>query len=139
MSIAAISNSAETRDMEDDRIGKEIVDASFHVHSNLGPGLLESVYEACLMEELALRAIKVESQLLLPVVYRGKRMEGAFKLDLLVEGSVIVEIKAVEKILPVHEAQLLTYMKLADKRLGYLMNFNAPLMKEGIKRMVRRI
>lgn len=138
MSIAARNDSATARDVEEDRIGKEIVDAAFQVHSALGPGLLESVYEACLAEELALRAFRVDAQRPVSVLYRERKLDVGFKLDLLVEDLVIVEVKAVEKSLPVHEAQLLTYLKLSGKRLGYLINFNAPLLKDGIKRMVKR-
>lgn len=138
MNIAARNDSATARDVEEDRIGKEIVDAAFQVHSALGPGLLESVYEACLAEELALRALRVDAQRPVSVLYRERKLDVGFKLDLLVEDMVIVEVKAVEKSLPVHEAQLLTYLKLSGKRLGYLINFNAPLLKDGIKRMVKR-
>jgi GxxExxY protein len=138
MNITAVNDSATAHDIEEDRIGKVIVDAAFQVHSALGPGLLESVYEACLAEELALRAMKVETQQAVPVLYRNIRLDAGFKLDLLIGGLVIVEIKAVERLLPIHEAQLLTYLKLTERRLGYLINFNSPLLKEGIKRMVRR-
>lgn len=138
MRIAARNDSATARDVEEDRIGKEIVDAAFQVHSALGPGLLESVYEACLAEELALRALRVDAQRPVSVLYRERKLDVGFKLDLLVEDLVVVEVKAVEKSLPVHEAQLLTYLRLSGKRLGYLINFNVPLLKEGIKRMVKR-
>ncbi len=117
-------------------IGKQIVQAAFEVHSELGPGLLESVYEICLVEELKSRNLTVERQVKLPVVFKGKILDKEFFIDLLVEKEIIVELKAVEVLLPVHEVQLLTYMKLADKKLGYLINFNVPLIKEGIRRKI---
>ncbi len=112
-----------------------IVDAALTVHKTLGPGLLERIYEQCLIQELTLRGIKVESQVPLPIEYRGLRIEDALRIDILVENRVVIEIKAVESLLPVHEAQLLTYLKLSDKRLGLLINFNSPLVKDGIKRI----
>lgn len=138
MTVIKMQDSITTQDLEEDRIGKQIVDAAFQVHAAFGPGLLESVYEICLLEELKSREINVESQKPVPVVYKGIKLEAGFRLDVLAANSVIVEIKAVERLLPVHEAQMLTYLKLSDKRLGYLINFNAPLIKDGIKRMVRR-
>jgi GxxExxY protein len=126
------------QDANDDLLSQQIVDAAFQVHSALGPGLLESIYEACLIQELKERGLTVESQKSLPVYYKGKKIEAAFKCDLFINENIIVELKAVDAILPVHEAQLLTYMKLADKRLGFVINFNTVLIKDGIKRMVRR-
>ena len=117
-------------------IGKQIVQAAFEVHSELGPGLIESVYEICLVEELKSRNLTVERQVKLPVVFKGKILDKEFFIDLLVEKEIIVELKAVDVLLPVHEVQLLTYMKLADKKLGYLINFNVPLIKEGIRRKI---
>ncbi|MEI7846828.1 MAG: GxxExxY protein [Chloroflexota bacterium] len=119
-----------------DNIGTKIVDAAYSVHKELGPGLLESVYEFCLIEELKSRNLTVNSQMKLPVVYKGKILNKEFIIDLLVENEIIIELKAVEIVLPVHEVQLLTYMKLADKKLGYLINFNVPIIKEGIKRKI---
>jgi len=119
-----------------DNIGTKIVDAAYSVHKELGPGLLESVYEFCLIEELKSRNLTVNSQMKLPVVYKGKMLNKEFIIDLLVENEIIIELKAVEIVLPVHEVQLLTYMKLADKKLGYLINFNVPIIKEGIKRKI---
>lgn len=113
-----------------------IVDAAFAVHKALGPGLLESVYEVCLCHELKKRGIPFHSQVALPVVYDNVRLDAGLRLDLLVADSVIVELKAVEKHNPLFEAQLLTYMKLTGKRLGLLINFNVPLIKDGIKRIV---
>jgi GxxExxY protein len=121
---------------EVNRIAKEVVDAAFAVHSNLGPGLLESVYEACLAHELRKSGLAVQSQVELPIEYDGIRLDAGLRLDLLVENSVIVELKAVEAILPVHTAQVLTYLKLTGHRLGLLINFNVPLIRDGIKRMV---
>lgn len=116
---------------------REVVDAAFRVHRILGPGLLESVYEACFAYELEKRALSYARQVSLPVMYDGLAIEAGLRLDLLVNDCVIVEVKAVEKTLPVHEAQLLTYLKLTDKRLGLLINFNVPLIKDGIRRLVR--
>lgn len=118
-----------------DRIASAVVDAALTVHTALGPGLLESVYETCLCRELAAREIEYRTQVTLPIEYKGVRLESGLRLDLVVADSVIVELKAVEKMLPVFEAQLLTYLKLARLRLGSLINFNTPLLKTGIKRI----
>jgi len=119
-----------------DDIARQIVDSAFAVHVALGPGLLESVYEQCLAYEIQSRRLIVTRQVMLPVHYRDIVIEAGFRIDLLVSDLVVVEIKAVEKILPVHEAQLLTYLKLSGKRLGLLINFNVPRIKDGIKRLV---
>lgn len=124
--------------IEFEEIGKKIVHASYEVHKELGPGLLESVYEICLIDELRNLNLKVERQVKLPVTFKGKTLAKDFIIDLLVEDSIIIELKAVEILLPVHEVQLVTYMKLSDKRLGYLINFNVPLIKQGIKRKVNQ-
>jgi GxxExxY protein len=121
---------------EYERIARHIVNAAFEVHSELGPGLFESVYEVCLVEELRNRGLSVESQVKIPVIFKGKTLEKEFVVDLLVENSVIVELKAVENLLPVHEVQLVTYLKLADKKLGFLINFNVSHIKIGIHRKV---
>ena len=118
------------------RISGLTLDCSIEVHKKLGPGLLESVYEICLYKELHSKGIFVERQVQVPVVYKGEPLDAEFKIDLLVEKEVIVELKAVEIILPVHEAQLLTYMKLADKRLGLLINFNVLRLIDGFRRKV---
>jgi GxxExxY protein len=118
-----------------DSLAREIVDGAFAVHSTLGPGLLESVYQQCLVRELKLRDLQIAQQVILPIQYRGITIDAGLRLDLIVGGLVIVEIKAVERLLPVHEAQLLTYLKLAQKRLGILVNFNVPLVKDGIRRL----
>ncbi len=120
-----------------DLIGRKIVDSAFAVHSTLGPGLLESVYEQCLAAELIAHDVRILRQVAVPLVYRDQRIDAGFRIDLLVEDSVIVEIKATEKTLPVHEAQLLTYLKLSGYRLGFLINFNVALIKDGIKRRIR--
>jgi GxxExxY protein len=117
-------------------LSKQILDASIFVHKEMGPGLLESVYEACLNKELALRGIKTQTQVFLPLNYRGEELNKDFKIDLLVEDEIIIEIKAVEILFPVHEAQIISYLKLADKRLGFLINFNVPLLKNGFRRFV---
>ncbi len=118
-------------------ITKQVVDASFHVHKTLGPGLLESVYEVCLAYELSQRNLKFKTQVAVPVTYNDVQLDVGFRLDMLVEDRVILELKAVEHILPLHEAQLLTYLKLTNLRLGLLINFNVPLIKDGIKRIIR--
>ena len=112
-----------------------IVDAAMTVHSELGPGLLESSYEACLIHELKLRNIHVQNQLVLPVIYKQARIDTGYRIDLLVEEKVIIELKVVEKLLPIHEAQLLTYLKLSNKKIGLLINFNTLRLKHGIKRI----
>ncbi len=117
-------------------ISGAIINCSIRVHKELGPGLLESVYEVCLMKELLAEGLSVKRQVALPVKYRGEKIDLDFKIDLLVEDEVIVELKAVDVILPVHEAQLLTYLKLAEKQLGLLINFNTKLLKDGIRRFV---
>jgi GxxExxY protein len=114
---------------------KALVDAAFSVHRELGPGLLESVYEACLCHELSWRGIQFQSQVALPVKYRGIQLNGGLRLDLVIENRLIVELKAVETILPVHEAQVLTDLKLSGHRLGLLLTFNVPRIKDGIKRI----
>lgn len=119
-----------------ERVAKEVVDAAFKVHSALGPGLLESVYKACFVHELKRRGIDVQSEVAIPVFCEGLRLATGLRLDLLVEGRVIAELKAVEKMNPVFEAQLLTYLRLSGVRLGLLINLAVPLIKNGIKRMV---
>ncbi len=118
------------------KLSKQIVDASISVHKEMGPGLLESVYEYCLLKEFELRNIKAKSQVIIPLYYKGELLSKIFKIDILVENEIALELKAVDYILPVHEAQIISYLKLADKRLGFLLNFNVDLMKNGIKRFV---
>lgn len=116
-----------------------IIGAAMEVHKALGPGLLESAYDACLCRELELRGVRIARQVPLPIRYKDVRLDCGYRLDLLVEDTVIVEVKAVESILPIHEAQLLTYLRLADKRIGLLINFHAPLLKQGLRRMVHQL
>ena len=113
-----------------------VVDAAIKVHSVLGPGLLESVYEACLAYELTNRGLKVASQVWLPIIYEGMKLDAGLRIDLLIEDQIVIELKSVETILPVHHAQLITYLKLSGHRLGFLMNFNARLLKDGLHRRV---
>lgn len=113
-----------------------IVDAAFTVHSNLGPGLLEKVYEICLCHELEKRGLRVQRQLEIPIVYDGLTFQEGLRLDVLVEDKVICELKAVDQVNPVWEAQVISHLKLTSKRLGYLINFNVPRMKQGIRRFV---
>src|SRR5215471_3702007 len=122
--------------MEINDITGAIVDSAIKVHSALGPGLLESTYEACLKHELSKRKIKCVSQVAMPVIYDGVEIEIGYRLDLLVEDAVIVELKAIEKLLGVHESQLLSYLKLSGKRVGLLINFNVKFLKDGIKRLI---
>ena len=119
-----------------EELATALVDAAFKVHQSLGPGLLESVYESCLCIELTKRGISYERQASMPLVYEGVNVEGGFRLDLLVEKSVVLEIKAVEKLLPIHQSQLLTYLKLTNLRLGLLVNFNVQMFKQGVRRVV---
>ncbi|HKX09831.1 MAG TPA: GxxExxY protein [Stellaceae bacterium] len=121
---------------EHDATARQIVDSAFAVHRALGPGLLESVYEQCLERELRYRNISVARQVALPLVYRDEPIEVGFRIDMLVNDLVIVEIKAIEKLLPIHDAQLLTYLRLSRKQVGLLINFNTVRIKEGIRRLV---
>ncbi len=125
--------------MTENEIARVIVDAAYKVHTTLGPGLLESVYEAALAYELQQRGLAVAKQVSIPVAYENVRFEEGFRADLIVEDKVIVELKAVEEVLAVHKKQLLTYLRLADKRLGLLINFGAALIKDGISRIVNRL
>ncbi len=125
--------------MELNKISGAIVDAAMKVHSSLGPGLLESAYEACLKYELEKRGLSVSQQVGLPVIYDNVRIDLGYRLDLLVESQIIVELKAVERLNSVHEAQLLSYLKLSGKKIGLLINFNVTRLKDGIKRMVNNL
>lgn len=117
-------------------LSREVIGAAIEVHRELGPGLLESAYEACLCNELGLRGIKNHRQKEQPVTYKGLLVECGYRIDILVEDKIVLELKAVEELLPIYEAQLMTYLKLSKCRLGFLMNFNVPMMKDGIKRIV---
>jgi GxxExxY protein len=123
-------------DNKTEEIGKSILDAAYQVHSTLGPGLLESVYESCLVHEQHLRNINTKSQITLPVVYKGITVDSGYRLDILVEDYNIVEIKSTDGINPVHRSQLVTYLKLTNKRLGFLLNFNTIHLRDGIKRVI---
>ncbi len=125
--------------MTENEIATQIVDAAFKIHTMLGPGLFESVYETIMEQELTKRGLKVLRQQPLPVVWENVRLEAGFRVDLIVENKVIVEIKSVECLAPVHRKQLLTYLRLADKRLGLLINFDTELIKDGIARVVNRL
>jgi GxxExxY protein len=117
-------------------ISKQILEASITVHKEMGPGLLESVYQQCLVKELSLRKIKTEVLVTVPLQYKGYTLNKDYVIDVLVENEIRLELKAVEIILPVHEAQLISYLKLANKKLGFLINFNVRLLKDGFKRFV---
>jgi GxxExxY protein len=117
-------------------ISGQVVDAAMKVHTALGPGLLESAYEGCLLHELRMRGVRAANQVVLPVVYDAVRIDVGYRIDLLVEDLVIAELKAVEALAPIYEAQLLTYLKLSGKKVGLLINFNVLHLKDGIKRRV---
>ena len=117
-------------------MAKEIVDAAFCVHKNLGPGLLEKIYEACFCHELSKRGLKSQRQIEIPIIYDGIKFNEGLRLDVLVEDLIICELKAVENMNPVWEAQVLSHLKLAKKRLGFLINFNVKYIKDGIKRLI---
>lgn len=125
----------KTRDELNDISGK-IIEHAIKVHRALGPGMLEGAYEICLIHELAQNGYKVHSQVTLPIVYDGVRLDAGYRIDLLVEDCVIVELKAIEKLMPVHEAQLLSYLRMSDLRLGLLINFNVKLLRDGVRRVV---
>jgi GxxExxY protein len=118
------------------QVTQEVIGAAIAVHRALGPGLLESAYQECLCQELALRRIPFERQVPLPLEYKGIRCECGYRLDILVAGAVVVEVKSIEAIAPIHEAQLLTYLRLGGWRVGLLMNFNVVVLKDGIRRRV---
>jgi GxxExxY protein len=126
----------ENINSELDKIASDVVDAAYKVHKAFGPGLLENAYEICLVHELKKRNLKVDRQVSVPLIYDGETIDAVFRIDLLVQNQLIVEIKAVERTLPLHEAQILTYLKITGHRLGLLINFNVPLIKDGIKRIV---
>lgn len=122
--------------MHENELTSLIIGSAIEVHKNLGPGLLESVYETCLAKELKLQGVPFQQQVGLPVEYKGEKCEVGYRIDILVDKKVIVEIKSVEAIHPVYEAQLLTYLRLSECKVGLLINFNVPVLKDGIKRMV---
>jgi len=121
---------------ETESLGRCVLDAAFRVHSMLGPGLLESAYELCLAYELEKNGIKFIRQLALPVIYDSKKLDGGYRIDLMVDRSIVLEIKSVDELTELHRAQLLTYLRLSRCRLGFLMNFNVLHFKDGLKRLV---
>jgi len=118
------------------KISGLIVDSAYQVHSTLGPGLLESVYQKCMVVELREKGISVETEIQIPIQYKHHNIDANLRIDMLVGNEIVVELKSVEQLLSVHEAQLLTYLKLSGKRLGLLINFNVPVIKAGIKRII---
>ena len=118
-------------------LSREVIGAAIEVHKALGAGLLESAYEECLCQELKLRNIPFERQVDLPIEYKGMKLSAGYRMDIVVDGLVILELKSIEKILPIHEAQLLTYLRMSKIWLGLLINFNVPVLKEGIRRRVQ--
>jgi GxxExxY protein len=125
--------------MELNRITERVIGACIEIHRELGPGLLESAYEECLAFELEQAGLAFKRQQALPVVYKGARLDCGYRMDLVVEDSVIVELKTVDKLLPIHEAQLLTYLKLSGCSVGLLINFQVPVLKDGVRRLVNRL
>ncbi|HEX2816618.1 MAG TPA: GxxExxY protein [Phenylobacterium sp.] len=125
--------------MTENEIGERLLGCALKVHRALGPGLLESAYEACLSQELAKAGIEHQRQLALPIIYDGMRIDQGYRLDLLVQDKVVVEVKAVATLTDVHRAQLLSYLKLGDYRLGYLLNFNVKMLKDGVCRLANRL
>ena len=126
----------ENKDHPDNEISGKIIGAAIEVHKRLGPGLLESAYEECLCCEMALRGIKFERQISLPLNYKGRHLDCGYRLDLLVEYRLIVELKSVESLEPIYDAQLLTYLKLKNAHLGLIINFNVMMLKDGVRRLV---
>jgi GxxExxY protein len=129
-------NQLAATDLETERFGKALLDSAFAVRTELGPGLLESVYESCLEIELKKRDIAYARQKFVPLEYRGEKLPSGLRLDFVVADRIVVELKAVEELAPVHTAQLMTYLKLCGMRLGFLVNFNAHHLRDGIKRIV---
>jgi GxxExxY protein len=130
-----IETGTETK-LRHESLTEQIIGAAIEVHKAIGPDLMESVYEECLCHELKLRSLSFERQLLVPVVYKGISIDCKYRLDLLVQGIVVLELKTVERVLPIHEAQLLTYLRLLKKPVGLIVNFNVPVLKQGILRRV---
>jgi GxxExxY protein len=123
----------------EDEVGKEVVDTAVQIHQDVGPGLLETVYEVILAHELRRKGFRVDRQVSIPVEYRGLKFDEGFRADLVIESKVIIELKCIERLNNAHKKQLLTYLRLADRRLGYLINFSEPLMKNGITRIVNQL
>ena len=122
------------KEKEYNLLSKQILDSAITVHKEMGPGLIESIYKYCLLAELRNRGMKAESQVCLPLFYKGEDLNKDFRMDILIENEIIIEIKAVDMLQPVHEAQIRSFLKLAGKRLGFLINFNVPLLKNGFRR-----
>jgi GxxExxY protein len=122
-----------------EKLAKAVIDSLFEVHRELGPGLLESAYEMALCHEFTLRKIRFERQKPQPVIYKGVTLECGFRIDVLVEDELVLELKSVDALLPLHDAQLINYLRLADKRIGFLINFNVPRIKDGIRRRVNKL
>jgi len=120
----------------DNNITHEIIGAAIEVHKRLGPGLLESAYEACLAHEIHLRNLKVDQQVPVPVIYRETKLECGYRIDLLVEGRIVVELKSIELLAPIHETIILTYLRLSGHRIGLLINFNVAVLKDGVRRFI---
>ena len=130
--------SPDSQEKQLNALSNKVIGAAIRVHSVLGPGILESAYEACLAYELDQNRLQIETQVALPIIYRGQKIDAGYRIDLLVENSLIVELKAVENIMKIHKTQLLSYLKLSDLRLGLLINFNVSRLKEGIYRIVNK-
>ncbi|HEY3289869.1 MAG TPA: GxxExxY protein [Anaerolineae bacterium] len=122
--------------MDNEEVAAQIVDAAMKVHMALGPGLLESAYQVCLAHELRKRGLKVETEVVLPVIYDGVSIDAGYRLDMLIADEIIIENKAVEELLPIHQAQMMTYLKLSGCTLGFLINFNVKLLRSGLHRVV---
>jgi GxxExxY protein len=135
---AEVSASLRPFRLAENELTEKIIGAAIEVHRHLGPGLLESAYEECVCYELSKLGIGFQRQIPLPIVYKGIRLNCGYRMDLIVEDSVVVEVKATEELLAVHSAQLLTYLKLSNKPIGLLINFNVPVLKNGLKRIVNR-
>jgi GxxExxY protein len=127
---------ALNQDAELEDVGRQVLASAMRVHTALGPGLLEGAYEACMANDLTRVGLGIERQRTLPIEYEGQRIDAGYRLDLLIEGVVVVEVKAVEKLMPIHLAQVVTYLRLGNFSLGYLLNFNVMHMRQGIKRVV---
>ncbi len=125
--------------MEIEELASKIVSAAMKVHTAIGPGLLESAYQKCMEYELKAEGLDVACEVLLPIIYETMKIDAGYRIDMIVNGSIIVENKTVDKLLPIHEAQLLTYLRLKNAKLGFLLNWNVPRMKDGIKRMVNNL
>jgi GxxExxY protein len=121
---------------KDDALTHRIIGGAIEVHRAIGPGLLESAYEACMIRELADRGMTIQRQLAVPIRYKGLELDGGYRMDLLVEGRVVVELKSIARIEPIHEAQLLSYLRMSGCQIGLLINFNVPVLTQGIRRMV---